>query len=376
MKLTDDAARADIAAADTAAPIESAATTLNARAGSLAGFDKPANPTRRAWLRKSSWLAGAAALGGASFSLPATRAFADGNLKPLKLSWNAGAICTAPVAVALKEGFFQRHGLQVELVNFAGSTDQLLEAIATGKSDAGVGMALRWIKPLEQGFDVKLTAGIHGGCMRLLATRASGIVDLQGLKGRTVGISDMASPAKNFFAITLKKIGIDPDNDVHWRQYPAPLLGEALKKGEVQAIADGDPTIWTLRESDHLYEVSNNLCGEYAHRVCCVLGVRGSLIRKDRATAQGLTQALLEATEWSANRPADAAKIFSAYVPGADVGQLTAMLKSHTDHHHPVGDAFRQEIALYADDLKTVGVVNANTDSGRFASRVFSDVLA
>ncbi|HXZ10610.1 MAG TPA: ABC transporter substrate-binding protein, partial [Paraburkholderia sp.] len=243
----------------------------------------PLSYARRSWLRKTAWAAGAAALGGASFGLPGVRALADDNtLKPLKLSWNAGAICTAPVPVAVKQGFFQKHGLQVELVNFAGSTDQLLEAIATGKSDAGVGMALRWIKPLEQGFDVKLTAGIHGGCMRLLATKASGIVDLQGLKGRTVGVSDMASPAKNFFAITLKKIGVDPDNDVHWRQYPATLLGEALKKGEVHAIADGDPTIWTLRETDHLQEVSNNLCGEYENRVCCVLGVRGSLIRKDR----------------------------------------------------------------------------------------------
>jgi NitT/TauT family transport system substrate-binding protein len=263
----------------------------------------------------------------------------------------------------------------VELVNFAGSTDQLLEAIATGKSDAGVGMALRWLKPLEQGFDVKLTAGIHGGCMRLLATRSSGIVDVAGLKGRIVGVSDMASPTKNFFAIVLKKQGIDPDTEVTWRQYPANLLGEALKKGEVHAIADGDPTIWNIRESDHLYEVSNNLCGEYQTRSCCVLGVRGSLIRKDRATAQALTQALLEATEWTANNPEKAAQIFSVHAPSADVNQLTAMLKSHTDHHHPTGDVFRKEIALYADDLKAVNVLNSGTDSNRLASRVFSDVL-
>lgn len=336
----------------------------------------PPNPSRRAWLRKSAWSAGAAVLGGASLSFGGPLAYADDALKPLKLSWNAGAICTAPVAVADKLGYFKRRGLQVELVNFSGSTDQLLEAIATGKSDAGVGMALRWLKPLEQGFDVKLTAGIHGGCMRLLATRTSGIVDLAGLKGRTVGVSDMASPTKNFFAITLKKIGIDPDKDVQWRQYPATLLGEALKKGEVHAIADGDPTIWTLRENDHLLEVSNNLCGEYQNRSCCVLGVRGSLIRKDKATAQALTQALLDATEWTANHPAEAAAIFSPYAPSADVGQLTAMLKSHTDHHHPVGDAFKKEIAFYADDLKTVGVLNNGTDSNRFAGRVFADVLA
>jgi NitT/TauT family transport system substrate-binding protein len=106
-----------------------------------------------------------------------------------------------------------------------------------------------------------------------------------------------------------------------------------------------------------------------------VLGVRGTLVRKDRATAQALTQALLDATEWTANHPTEAATIFAQYAPQADVGQLTAMLKSHTDHHHPTGDAFRKEIALYADDLKTVGVLNGSTDSNRFASRVFSDVL-
>src|ERR1700759_2954163 len=184
---------------------------------------------------------------GIDFSqLPLCRTSSDvppltGAPRKLRLSWNAGSVCLTPLPVAIDHGFFQRQNLDVELVNYSGSTDQLLEAIATGKTDAGLGMALRWLKPLEQGFDVKLTAGIHGGCMRLLATRASGIVDLGGLKGRTVGVSDMASPAKDFFAITLKKIGVDPDNDVHWRQYPANLLGEALKKGEVHAIADGDP---------------------------------------------------------------------------------------------------------------------------------------
>ncbi|PLZ03598.1 ABC transporter substrate-binding protein [Burkholderia sp. WAC0059] len=335
----------------------------------------PANLARREWLREATWMGGAALISGAALSLAPRRARADDGRKLLTLSWNAGAICTAPVPVAVQQGFFTKHGLDVNLVNFSGSTDQLLESIATGKSDAGVGMALRWIKPLEQGFDVKLTAGIHGGCMRLLATRQSGIVDLPDLKGRTVGVSDMGSPAKNFFAITLKKAGIDPDRDVQWRQYPANLLGIALQKGEVQAIADGDPTIWYIRESDHLYEVSNNLCGEYEHRVCCVLGVRGSLIRKDRAAAQALTQALLEATEWTANHPDEAAKIFAPNAPGATVSELSAMLRSHTDHHHPVGDAFRHEIALYADDLKTVGVVNQGTDSGQFAQRVYADVL-
>ena len=88
--------------------------------------------------------------------------------RALTLAWNATSICTAAAPVAKERGVFAKHNLDVDFINFGGSTEQLLEAIATGKADAGIGMALRWLKPLEQGFDVRITAGVHGGCIRLL----------------------------------------------------------------------------------------------------------------------------------------------------------------------------------------------------------------
>jgi NitT/TauT family transport system substrate-binding protein len=42
-----------------------------------------------------------------------------------------------------------------------------------------------------------------------------------------------------------------------------------------------DPMAWVARERDSLFEVANNLSGEYAHRTCCVLGIREDLIRKE-----------------------------------------------------------------------------------------------
>lgn len=91
----------------------------------------------------------------------------------IKLAINKSAVCLAPVAVAEQQKIFTKYNLDVEFVNFGNSTDVLLEAIATGKADAGVGMALRWLKALEQGFDVKLTAGTHGGCLNLLTAKNS-----------------------------------------------------------------------------------------------------------------------------------------------------------------------------------------------------------
>jgi NitT/TauT family transport system substrate-binding protein len=294
--------------------------------------------------------------------------------RKLKLTWNANAICTVGVPAAAQLGLFTKHGLDVELINFGGSTDQLLEAISTGKADAGIGMALRWLKPLEQGFDVKITAAIHGGCMRLLAAQDSGITGIASLKGKTIGVSDMAGPDKNFFSIMAAKAGLDPNSDITWRQYPADLLGEALKKGEVQAFTGGDPLIWVIRERDGLREIANNLEGEYANRACCVLGVRGTLVRNDREAAGALTQALLESQEFVADHPEQAAALFAPYSP-TPVAQLAAMLRSHTHHHHPVGAALKQEIADYADELKLVQVIRPRTDTAKFAGKVYADVL-
>jgi len=71
-------------------------------------------------------------------------------------------------------------------------------------------MALRWLKPLEQGFDVKIAAGTHGGCMRVLSRTNSGVDKLADLKGKIVAVGDLGGPDKNFFSIQLAKQGIDP----------------------------------------------------------------------------------------------------------------------------------------------------------------------
>jgi NitT/TauT family transport system substrate-binding protein len=309
----------------------------------------------------------------AAASVPVT--VVQGPQKNLRLTWNASAICTVGVPVAQAKGYFTKRNLSVELINFGGSTDQLLEAIATGKADAGVGMALRWLKPLEQGFDVRITTAIHGGCMRLLAAKSSGITKLEDLKGKVVGTNDMGAPDKNFFSIRLAKLGIDPNNDVQWKVYPADVLSIALQKGEIQAFTLGDPLGWVVRDRDGLTEVATNLTGEYAHRACCVLGVRGSLIRDDKPASAAVTEALLEAQEFVFANPDEAAAIFAPYAPAAKPEQLAAMLRSHTHGHHPVGADLRAEIAAYVDELKAISVIKPSTNAERFSDKVYADVL-
>ena len=56
--------------------------------------------------------------------------------------------------------------------------------------------------------------------------------------------------------------------------------------------------------------------------------------------------------------------MFASYSKVGNAEQVAAMLRSHTHHHHPVGGALKQEIALYAQELKQAGGVQAGHRSG------------
>src|SRR5580704_9034276 len=91
------------------------------------------------------------------------------------------------------------------------------------------------------GVDVKISAGTHGGCMRVLTRANSGVDKLADLKGKIVAVGDLAGPDKNFFSIQFAKQGIDPNSEVDWRAYPGNLLQLAVDKGEAHAALVSDP---------------------------------------------------------------------------------------------------------------------------------------
>ncbi len=301
----------------------------------------------------------------------------SGPPRKLKFSWNAGAVCSVQIPVAIDQGFFKKRNLDVELVNFSGSTDQLLEAIATGKSDAGVGMALRWLKPLEQGFDVKIALGTHGGCLRAIVPAKSDIKTLTDLKGKIVAVGDLAGPDKNFFSIQLAKAGIDPATDINWRPYPGNLLRLAAEKGEVHAILGTDPIGYLWLKDGEFRQIASNLDGPYHNVSCCIVGVRGSLIREEPLVTRALIEAVIEGAAFTAQNPVEAAKSFLPYAPKtATEEDIQNLVRYHTHYHHPIGDVLKSELKGYAEDLKLVSVLKPSTDTTKFAEKIYVDVFS
>jgi NitT/TauT family transport system substrate-binding protein len=328
------------------------------------------------WNRRH-FLGAAAAAGaaGAAGLAAAGGAFAAAQDHP---GLEPGQLLPGAVPIALERGLFEKNGLQVEVLNWGGSADQLLEALATGKAEVGVGLIHRWVKPLEAGLDVKIVGSVHGGCLRLVGVNAAGVTrDVKSLKGKVIGVADLNSPAKQFYGIHLAKLGLDIDKDVEWRVYPADLLDVAVKKGEVHAIADGDPNLYLIekRNPGVFTELGNSAKGNMPRR-SAACWARAPSLCATTASAAAVVRALAQASDYVAENPNESAKIFAKYTPKFEVPDLQRLLAELTYKHHPHNSRLQDEVREFAADFRSAGILKKSTDPARFARHITQDVLS
>jgi NitT/TauT family transport system substrate-binding protein len=129
------------------------------------------------------------------------------------------------------------------------------------------------------------------------------------------------------------------------------------------------------RGNGQLVTIDTNLDGPYRNLSCCMPGIRPDLIQNEPDVARALTQAILEAAKHVANDPDDAGAVFAQYAK-LPAGDLAAILRTHTHHHHRPGPELMDELAVYLADMKLIGVLRPSTDPQRFASRIHCNVSA
>src|ERR1044072_5813476 len=150
-----------------------------------------------------------------------------------------GITCEAPIYAAYEKGFFKEEGLEPELVKCNWSTYK--DALALGSFDITHHLVMLFLKPVEQGLDVRFLAGIHRGCLRVQAGVKTNIYTIEDLKGKRIGVPGMGTPPFVFANRVFGMHGVDAGKDITWKVYPAGELGLALDKGEIDAVADSEP---------------------------------------------------------------------------------------------------------------------------------------
>jgi NitT/TauT family transport system substrate-binding protein len=287
-----------------------------------------------------------------------------------------GLTCEAPIFVAKEKGFFDEEGLDAELVKT--DWDGLREGLGNGTFDANHTLIMYLLKPIETGADIKITGGIHTGCLRVQAGVNSDIKAVKDLKGKKIGVpTHLGSPPYLFCCRTLAAAGIDPRPDakeVEWAVYPPAELGLALSQGRIDALATSDPIGTILLGKKQVKTVADQAEDEpYKEEYCCAAVVSGKLAREDPATAAKVTRALLKGAKWVNENPRAAALLSVDRNYIASTPEINAQALSKLNYI-PGVTRCRKSVDQAAAEMKKAGLLDARTDPAALAQRAWQDL--
>lgn len=283
-----------------------------------------------------------------------------------------GLTCEPPIYVAYEKGFFREEGLDVELVK--SDWDSMRDGLGLGRFDATHHLIMYLLKPIEQGLNVKLTGGIHSGCLRVQAGAKTQIKTVADLKGKKIGISHMGAPPFLFASRVLANHKVDPKNDVEWVTFPSDAFELALEQGQVDAVANAEPigTILLSRQKTHkIVDMAVDL--PYSEEFCCVTAVNGTFAAKNPKAAAAVTRAMLKGAKWVAANKSAAARL------AVEKGYLAASPELNVQaikdiKYMPAVAKAKRDILTIAHEMKAADFLSPTTDPEALAKKAWLDL--
>ncbi|WP_375476461.1 ABC transporter substrate-binding protein [uncultured Jatrophihabitans sp.] len=232
--------------------------------------------------------------------LTVTKSWAD---RELAITTPTG-VCEAPLIVAYEKGFFKKAGLNVVLKK-TGNDEDVTAAVGSGKYVATNGIFFNFLGPIYNGTPVKLSGGLHHGCLDLYVRNDGSVPTVASLKGKRIGVSDLQGSATNFFSLDLLDAGINSSpaaKQVEWVVIEQDLLPKALKDKKVDAIATAGgflPIIQGVKDG-WAKEIDNNRnISRNASYPCCAVALNDTFVSQDPVTAAKLVTAWAEGSRWA-----------------------------------------------------------------------------
>jgi NitT/TauT family transport system substrate-binding protein len=280
-----------------------------------------------------------------------------------------GITCEAPIFTAVEKGFFKEEGLDVELVKCDWANYK--DVLALGGFDVTHHLVMYFLKPVEQGLDVKFTGGIHRGCLRVQGPVNGSIKTVKDLRGKRIGVPGMGTPPFIFANRVLGANGIDPSKEIQWLVFPAGELGLALDKGEVDAIADSEPIGSMLVSQGKVRNIADQAADmPYSDEYCCAVIVNGKFLAKNPKASAAATRALLKAAKWVDANPAAAARLSVEKKYLASTVEQNAIAISNL-HYAPSVSGAETAVKLASAEMKRAGMLSASTDVEGLARKAF-----
>ncbi|MGC4932664.1 ABC transporter substrate-binding protein [Gordonia sp. DT30] len=284
-------------------------------------------------------------------------------------------VCDAPLVAAYEKGFFKNAGLNVVLKK-TGTDEDLPAAVGSGKYVATNGIFFNFLGPIYNGTPVKLSGGLHHGCLDLYARNDGSVPTVESLRGKKIGVSSLQGSATNFFSLDLLDAGINSSpaaKQVEWVVIEQDLLPKALQDGKVDAIATAGgflPIIQGVHDG-WAKELSNNdsLSRNSAYP-CCAVALNSDFVSQDPVTAAKLVNAWAQGSRWVGANLEEIAHIESTknYVPDKPENILPVLRTMTFD---PSPRNLQQQLQPGITKFVKTGFLPADTNPSALADQVF-----
>ena len=211
---------------------------------------------------------------------------------------------------AYEGGFYKKHGLDVELVEFKSGTD-LIKAIVGGQLDTGVLGFTNAASWSSRGADLKVVGGAQHGFHAIVVRDDSGIKDVAGLKGHTLASQKEGSTADTVLkGVVLKEAGLQPE-DLSIMGVSPQVAVQSLVGKRVDAAFLFEPQAsiaQLVAPVTQIYEI-----GEVWPFPCMVVIASGDTVKNRKEEVWKSLDAQREAIDLLTSKPEEGAKLIASY---------------------------------------------------------------
>lgn len=211
---------------------------------------------------------------------------------------------------AYEGGFYKKHGLDVELVEFKSGTD-LIKAIVGGQLDTGVLGFTNAASWSSKGADLKVVSGAQHGFHAIVVRDDANIKTVADLKGRTLASQKEGSTADTVLrGVVLRDAGLKED-DLTVMGVSPQVAVQSLVGKRVDAAFLFEPQAriaQLIAPVKQIYEI-----GAVWPFPCMVVITSGDTLKKNKEAVWKSLDAQREAIELLQNKPEEAAKLIAGY---------------------------------------------------------------
>ena len=216
----------------------------------------------------------------------------------------------AQAIVAHEGGFYEKHGLDVELVEFQSGTD-LIKAIVGGQLDTGVLGFTNAASWSSRGADLKVVGGAQHGFHAIVVREDAGIDTVADLKGKTLASQREGSTADVVLrGVVLKDAGLAND-DVNVLGVSPQVAVQSLVGSRVEAAFLFEPQAsiaQLVAPTKQIYEI-----GQVWPFPCMVVITSGDVLKDRKEAVWKSLDAQREAIELLEQKPEEAARLIASY---------------------------------------------------------------